>query len=47
MNQNIKGFSKLSKEEKIEWISNTYFSNPAKATETVKQYWNSNEKVNR
>lgn len=43
MNQNIKGFSKLSKQEKIEWISNTYFSNPAKATETVKQYWNSNE----
>lgn len=43
MIQNIKGFSKLSKEEKIEWISNIYFSNPTEATETVKQYWNSNE----
>ncbi len=45
MAQNIKGFSKLSKEEKVEWISNTYFSNPAEATETIKQYWNSNENL--
>ena len=45
MTQNIKGFSKLSKEEKIEWISNAYFSNPVEASETVKQYWNSNENL--
>ena len=45
MTQNIKGFSKLSKEQKIEWISNTYFNNPKEAIETVKQYWNSNESL--
>ena len=45
MTQNIKGFSKLSKEEKINWISTTYFSDPNTATEIVKQYWNSNENL--
>lgn len=45
MTQNIKGFSKLSKEEKIEWITNTYFNNPIEATETIKQYWNSNDNL--
>ena len=45
MAQNTKGFSKLSKEEKMEWISNTYFSNPNEAIKTVKQYWNSNENL--
>lgn len=45
MNQEIKGFSKLSKEEKIDWIANTYFHNPAQAKEIVLQYWNSNEAI--
>lgn len=45
MNQEIKGFSKLSKEEKIDWIVNTYFHNPAEAKEIVLQYWNSNETI--
>ena len=36
-----KGFSKLSKEEKINWITTTYFSNPVEANKIVKQYWNS------
>jgi hydroxymethylglutaryl-CoA reductase len=36
-----KGFSKLTKEEKINWITTTYFSNPVDAEKLVKQYWNS------
>lgn len=45
MTQNIKGFSKLSKEEKIDWIVNTYFHNPNEAKEVVLQYWNNNENI--
>ena len=40
-----KGFSKLTKEEKINWITSTYFSNPSDAEKLVKQYWNSDEQL--
>ena len=39
MNQNVKGFSKLSKEEKINWITSTYFSNPIEAKESLLKYF--------
>ncbi len=45
MTQNVKGFSKLSKEEKINWITNTYFVNPEEAKESLTKYWNSNENL--
>ena len=45
MNNAIAGFSKLSKEEKINWIANEYFSNPKDAITTIKQYWNSDQKL--
>ena len=45
MNNSIAGFSKLSKEEKINWIANTYFANPTDAVSTVKQYWNDDHKL--
>ena len=45
MNQNIKGFSKLSKEEKINWITNAYFLNPTEAKESLTKYWNSDENL--
>jgi len=45
MTQNIKGFSKLSKEEKINWITETYFSNPTEAKQIVTQYWNESENL--
>ena len=45
MNNAIAGFSKLSKEEKINWIAKEYFSNPKEAIAIIKQYWNSNEKL--
>jgi hydroxymethylglutaryl-CoA reductase len=41
----IAGFSKLSKEEKINWIATTYFSNPKKAISILKSYWNTDEKI--
>ena len=45
MNNAISGFSKLSKEEKINWIANTYFSNPTEAIKIIKQYWNSDSSL--
>ena len=36
----ISGFSKLTKEEKINWLAQNYFSNSPEAIKTIKQYWN-------
>ncbi len=45
MNKAITRFSKLSKEEKINWIASEYFSNSNDAISIIKQYWNSDEKL--
>lgn len=45
MDKSVAGFSKLSKEDKITWIANTYFSNPIQATALIKGYWNDDEKL--
>lgn len=45
MNKAIAGFSKLSKEDKITWIANEYFSNPEKSIDLLKKYWNSDAKL--
>ncbi len=45
MNQAISGFSKLSKQQKIEAIAERHFQNPEKATQILQQYWNSDEKL--
>jgi hydroxymethylglutaryl-CoA reductase len=45
MKNSIAGFSKLSKEEKINWIAKEYFSNPQEAIAILKNYWNSDEKL--
>lgn len=45
MENNINGFSKLSKEKKIDWIAKTYFSDPEKATQLIKSYWNADAKL--
>ena len=45
MTNTIAGFSKLSKEEKINWIASTYFSKPEEAISILKKYWNSDEKL--
>src|SRR6478672_9151957 len=41
----VTGFSKLPKEDKINWIAQTYFSNPNQAIKLIKSYWNSDEKL--
>ena len=45
MNNAVTGFSKLSKEEKINWVANEYFSSPKEALTIIKQYWNGDEKL--
>ena len=45
MNNLVSGFSKLSKEEKINWIAAEYFSNPDAAIAIIKNYWNSDAKM--
>lgn len=45
MSKTISGFSKLSKSEKIDWIVSTYFPNNIGAKDILKQYWNTNEKL--
>jgi len=45
MNNAVAGFSKLSKKEKINWIANEYFSTPDEALNIIRNYWNSDEKL--
>jgi hydroxymethylglutaryl-CoA reductase len=45
MNNSVAGFSKLTKEEKINWIANEYFANPSEAVATIRQYWNNDAKL--
>lgn len=45
MNNAVAGFSKLSKKEKINWIAKEYFSNPEEALNIIRNYWNSDEKL--
>ena len=41
----IEGFSKLTKEEKIEWISSKYTDNSKETTATIKRYWNADKEL--
>lgn len=45
MNHEVSGFSKLSKIEKIDWIAQNYFSNPETGVSLLKNYWNTDEKL--
>ena len=45
MNKTISGFSKLSKEEKISWIAENYFSNQEEATAIIKNCCNSDTRL--
>lgn len=45
MSKIISGFSKFSKEEKIDWLTANFFQNPSETTKIIKQYWNENEKL--
>ena len=45
MSKTVDGFSKFSKEEKINWLVSTYFNEDAKVKQVLKQYWNSNRVI--
>ena len=45
MNTPIAGFSKLTKEKKIEWIVTNYTQDPAAAKTVLKRYWNADSEV--
>ena len=41
----VSGFSKLSKSEKINWLTTNYFKDSKTAKHTLKQYWNDDIKL--
>ena len=41
----VNGFSKLSKEQKIDWLVETYFKNDQTMMQLLKSYWNNDEKL--
>jgi hydroxymethylglutaryl-CoA reductase len=45
MTKLVSGFSKLSKNEKIDWLTTTYLNGNESAKDTILQYWNNNEKL--
>jgi len=47
MGKEIKGFSKLSKEEKTNWIVANFFKETEVAKKILKQYWNNDENLQR
>ena len=47
MNKTISGFSKLSKEEKIEWLASNFLPDVPNAVSLLKQYWNNDNKLQR
>ncbi len=40
MSKIIDGFSKFTKEEKIDWLTKNYFHNQSETINIIKQYWN-------
>jgi hydroxymethylglutaryl-CoA reductase len=45
MDQPVEGFSKLSKEEKINWIANRYTANPEGTVALLKGYWSGDQQL--
>lgn len=45
MNRPISGFSKKSKEEKIDWLAKTYLKDAPEAKNIIKQYWNTDSSL--
>ena len=45
MSIKIDGFSKLSKSQKIEWITKTHFKEPEKARKKLQIHWNQNTNI--
>ena len=45
MSKAIKGFSKFTKEEKINWLVDNYFTNKEAGKAVLKQYWNADTQL--
>ena len=45
MKEPIKGFSKLSKAAKLEWLTQNNFENPEATLELFQSYWHNDETV--
>ncbi len=45
MTKTVTGFSKRNKQEKIDWLVSNFLKNDPKIVSTLKQYWNSDEKL--
>ena len=45
MSKIISGFSKFTKEEKIQWLTENYFNNQQETINIIKQYWNSDSNL--
>lgn len=45
MTDPISGFSRLTKQEKIEWLTNSYLKDKTEAAKVLQQYWNPNPKL--
>ncbi|MCP9199661.1 hydroxymethylglutaryl-CoA reductase, degradative [Gramella sp. GC03-9] len=45
MTKAVSGFSKLTKIQKIEWLVKNYLDDRAEAIDTLKKYWNDDEKL--
>ena len=43
MSKKVDGFSKLNKEEKINWLVSSFFDHNVKVKAVLEQYWNSNK----
>ena len=43
--QEIKGFSKLSKQAKMEWIADAYFNGDHSVIDSLKSYWHNDEAI--
>ena len=45
MSELISGFSKFSKQQKIDWLTENHFQNPAEIKEIITQYWNADDSL--
>jgi hydroxymethylglutaryl-CoA reductase len=45
MSKRIAGFSKLSKQKKIDWLATTFFQESSAVKRILQQYWNSDKKL--
>ena len=45
MSKIVSGFSKLTKQEKINWLADNYFNNQPEIINTIQQYWNVDDKL--